>query len=92
MNPKIERLDKEIEKTKEKIETLRLRLTSLEAQKVEAENSEILAIVHSLSLTPSELREFLENPYPTSPKKEAMQEIDQEDPSFKNEEGFYGEA
>ena len=59
MNPKIEKLTKEIEKTREKIAELQDRLRDLERQKTEAENTEYVAIIRSLNLSPQELAAFV---------------------------------
>ena len=52
---KIERIDKEIQKTREKITEYQNRLRGLEAQKTEAENLQIVQLVRSMRLTPQEL-------------------------------------
>ena len=62
MNPKIEKLEKEIEKTKGKIADMQGRLRELEKQKQEEENSQIVQAVRSLKLTPAELMAFLSDP------------------------------
>lgn len=66
MNPKIEKLAKEIDKTREKIAELQAKLRDLEKQKTELENTDIVALVRSLNLTPQELSAFIkgrqENP------------------------------
>ena len=49
---KIERIDKEIQKTREKITEYQNRLRGLEAQKTEAENLQIVQLVRSMRLTP----------------------------------------
>ncbi|MCD8196142.1 MAG: DUF4315 family protein [Lachnospiraceae bacterium] len=56
---KIERIDKEIQKTREKITEYQNRLKGLEAQKTEAENLEIVQLVRSLRMTPQELNMVL---------------------------------
>lgn len=56
---KSERIITEIEKTKAKIATLQARLKELEQQKVEAENTSILAVVRSANLTPAQLSSFI---------------------------------
>ena len=55
MANKIDRIDKEIEKTREKITEYQNRLKGLEAQKTEAENLQIVQLVRSMRLTPQEL-------------------------------------
>ena len=52
---KIERIDKEIAKTREKITEYQNRLRGLEAQKTEAENLQIVQLVRSMRLSPHEL-------------------------------------
>lgn len=54
-NSKIERIDKEILKTREKISEYQNKLRSLEAQKAEAENLQIVQLVRAMHLTPAEL-------------------------------------
>ena len=55
---KIERIDQEIAKTREKIAEQQEKLKDLETQKTEAENLEIVQMVRALRLTPEQL-----NPY-----------------------------
>ena len=59
MANKIDRIDKEIEKTREKITEYQTRLKGLEAQKTEAENLQIIALERSMRLTPAELTALL---------------------------------
>ncbi len=56
---KIERIDKEIQKTREKITEYQNKLRGLEAQKTEAENLQIVQLVRSMRLTPQELNTML---------------------------------
>ena len=58
MNPKIEKLAKDIEKTKAKIAEQQARLRELEKQKTELENTDFVAVARSYHLTPQELAEF----------------------------------
>ena len=58
-NNKMERINKEIAKTREKITELQNKLKGLEAQKTEAENLEIVQLVRAMKLTPQELNELL---------------------------------
>lgn len=55
MNPKIEKLAKDIEKTKAKIAEQQARLQDLEKQKTELENTDFVAVARSYHLTPQEL-------------------------------------
>ena len=61
MNPKIEKLEKEIDKTKNKIAEMQARLRDLEKQKTELENTDYVAIARSFPLTPQQLAEFLKS-------------------------------
>ena len=56
---KIERIDKEIAKTREKITEYQNKLKGLEAQKTEAENLQIVQLVRSMRLSPAELDAML---------------------------------
>ena len=58
-NSKIDRIDKEILKTREKISEYQNKLRSLEAQKAEAENLQIVQLVRAMHLTPAELSALL---------------------------------
>lgn len=61
MNQRIEKLTKEIEKTKERIAELQKKVESWEQQKTELENEEYVALARSYCLTPSQLAEFLKS-------------------------------
>ena len=63
---KIERIDKEIAKTREKITEYQNRLRGLEAQKTEAENLQIVQLVRSMRLSPHELSAMLSGYFPPS--------------------------
>lgn len=56
---KIERIDNEIQKTREKITEQQNRLKELITQKTEAENLEIISLVRSMRVTPQELTALL---------------------------------
>lgn len=56
---KIERIDQEIAKTREKIAEQQEKLKDLEAQKTEAENLEIVQMVRTLRMTPAQLSAML---------------------------------
>jgi len=58
-NNKIERIEKEISKTREKISDYQNRLRILEAQKAEVENLQIVQLVRAMHLTPAELSALL---------------------------------
>ena len=59
MNPKIEKLEKEIEKTKTKIAEMQAKLHKLEEQKTELENTEIVELVRGVEASPAELAAFI---------------------------------
>ena len=59
MATKIERIDREITKTREKIAEYQEKLKTLEAQKTEAENLEIVQMVRALRMTPAQLSAML---------------------------------
>ena len=56
---KIERLDREIQRTREKITEYQNKLKELTAQKTEAENLQIVQLVRAMRLTPQELTAML---------------------------------
>lgn len=56
---KIERIDQEIAKTREKIAEQQEKLKALEAQKTEAENLEIVQMVRAVRMTPAQLSAML---------------------------------
>ena len=58
-NSKIDRIDREIQKTREKITEYQNKLKGLEAQKTEAENLQIVQLVRTMRLTPAELTAML---------------------------------
>lgn len=59
MNAKIERVSKEIEKTKGKINEFQTRLRELEKQKTEFENMEIVEAVRGMDISLSDLAALL---------------------------------
>lgn len=71
---KIERIDKEIQKTREKITEYQNKLKTLEVQRTEAENLQIVQLVRAMNMTPAELTALLSgggipryDPYPRRP-------------------------
>ncbi len=56
---KIQRIDQEIAKVREKIAEYQDKLKTLEAQKTEAENLEIVQMVRALRMTPAQLSAML---------------------------------
>jgi len=59
MNPKIVKIDAEIDKIKAKISELQARLRELARQKTELENTEIVELVRDVDVTPQELAAFI---------------------------------
>ena len=56
---KIDRIEKEMHKTRVKITEFQNRLKELEAEKTEQENMQIIQLVRGMSMTPDELAAFL---------------------------------
>lgn len=56
---KIEKIEKEMQRTREKITEYQNRLKELDAQKTEAENLQIVQMVRSMRMSPQELKAFL---------------------------------
>mgnify|MGYP000847021937 FL=1 len=85
---KIERIDREIQKTREKITEYQNKLKGLEAQKTEAENLEIVQLVRSMRLTPAELNAMLSGggiPGMAAAVPEAPADYDEEQEDTENE-------
>lgn len=59
MNPKIKKIEAEIDKTKTRISELQNRLRELERQKTEIENTEIVELVRGVDATPQELATYI---------------------------------
>lgn len=59
---KIEKIDRELEKARDKAAEWAGRVRELEKQRQEEENSQIVQAVRSMKLTPEELAVFLSNP------------------------------
>lgn len=59
MNAKIQRVMKEMEKTRDKIGVLQARLRDLEKQKTELENTEIISAVRGMDISLTELADML---------------------------------
>ena len=80
MNAKIQRVIKEMEKTRDKIGVLQARLRDLEKQKTELENTEIISAVRGMDISLTELADMLKaasgqvGPNVTVQKKEDNEE------------------
>ena len=59
---KLEKIDRELEKAREKSAEWQAKVRELEKQRQEEENSMIVQAVQSLKLTPAELMAFLNDP------------------------------
>lgn len=59
MNPRIIKLNNEIEKMRTKIADYQSRLRDLERQKTELENADIVAMVRGVDVAPDEFAEFV---------------------------------
>ena len=59
MNAKIERVIKDIDKTKEKVSEFQAKLKELERQKTELENTEIVEAVRGMDISFADLAELL---------------------------------
>ncbi|WP_070043243.1 DUF4315 family protein [Robinsoniella peoriensis] len=59
---KLEKIDKELEKSREKAAEWQVKVRDLEKQRQEEENSMIVQAVRSMKMTPAELLAFLDNP------------------------------
>ena len=81
----VEKIRKDIEKTKEKISAQQKRLRELEAQLTEEENLEIVRMVKAVRMDNKELTAFLKayasglSPCPTMMEAEAAPDPDDED-------------
>ena len=74
---KLDRIEKDIEKTKGKIAALQQQLRELEAAKTEQENLQIIQLVRGLNMTPQEFAAFVRGgalQAPPAPQPEFEQE------------------
>lgn len=81
-NKKVLKIEKEIQKTREKITEQQNKLKELEMQKTEAENLEIVQMVRSLHMTPAELSVFLAKgiiPDVPANENESMEDLENEE-------------
>jgi predicted nuclease with TOPRIM domain len=67
---KLDKIENEMQRTREKISDLQNRLKELGAQKTEQENLQIVSLVRSLDIPPGDLKAFLQaaagQPAPTA--------------------------
>lgn len=59
MNPKLQKVTRDIERTKTKIEEFQALLPELERQKTELENAEIIKVFRSADVAPGDFAEFI---------------------------------
>ena len=74
---KLDRIEKDIEKTKDTIAALQKQLRELEAAKTEQENLQIIQLVRGLNMTPQEFAAFVRGgalQAPPAPQPEFEQE------------------
>ena len=74
---KLDRIERDIEKTKNKIAELQKQLRELEAAKTEQENLQIIQLVRGLNMTPQEFAAFVRGgalQAPPAPQPEFEQE------------------
>ena len=74
---KLDRIERDIEKTKTKIAELQKQLRELEADKTEQENLQIVQLVRGLNMTPQEFAAFVRGgalQAPPAPQPEFEQE------------------
>jgi predicted nuclease with TOPRIM domain len=57
---KLDKIEKEMQRTRDKITDLQNRLKELGAQKTEQENLQIVSLVRSLDVSPADLKAFLQ--------------------------------
>lgn len=76
---KLDRIERDIEKTKGKIAELQKQLRELEAAKTEQENMQIVQLVRGLNMTPQEFAAFVRGgalQAPPVPQPEFEQEVE----------------
>lgn len=83
MNPKLNKVTDEIEKTRGKISDMQYRLRDLERQKTEIENADIVAMVRGIDVPPDEFGEFIRL-FKEQQKNKAVPDMDDEN----NKEGL----
>jgi len=84
---KIERIEAEILKAREKIAEFQAKIRTLEGQRTDEENAQIVQMVRKLRLTPAELERFLDrhkntltNPTKTPPITAAIKKESEDTP------------
>lgn len=75
MNPKIEKLNRDIEKTETKIAELQEKLGDLKKQKTELENNELISLCRDNGISPADLAAYLQ-------KKEKSRKADETEDEY----------
>jgi dTDP-4-amino-4,6-dideoxygalactose transaminase len=88
---KLDKIDKEMQRTREKIAEYQNRLKELDAQKTEIENLQIVQAVRAMRLTKEELAAFLRGDLAAPPQPEpaaayGYQPYDEQDEQEDNED------
>ena len=83
MASKLDRIEKDIQKTKSKIAEYQKQLRELEAQKIEQENLQIIQLVRGMNMKPEEFATFL--------RSGAMQAAPTNTPYHEQEDNAYEE-
>ena len=78
MNAKLERVKRDIDKTKDKIIEAQARLKELERQKTEMENTEIVDVVRGMNISITDLAELLKHTRSTSGHNVQKSGVEQE--------------
>ncbi len=60
MNPKLQKVNREIERTRERIAELQTLLPELEATRTKLENAEVIKAFRSVDVAPAEFSAFIE--------------------------------
>lgn len=76
MNAKIERVSKDIQKTKDKINEFQTKLRELERQKTELENLEIVDAVRGMDISLSDLSDLLKTAKAGGPTSGQLRGVD----------------
>lgn len=63
---KLDKIEREMQRTRDKISELQSRLKELDGQKTEQENLQIVQLVRSMRLSPDDLKAFLQGKQPAA--------------------------
>ena len=78
MNPKVVKINAELDKNSAKIARLQARNKELERQRTELENTDIIGLVRNVGLTPDQLAELIKgmNPVVQNPENAAPENVE----------------